>query len=136
MKYLDELLLTDCSSLKSFPEISTNISVLKLTGTSIEEFPPSIMSWPHLSELHMSYFENLKKSQHALHRNTDLLLSDTGIQETAPWDKEITDLRHLIIKGCTKQVSFPHDCKYLKRFHFSIFTRTGLMFSSLSTALN
>ncbi|CAN7081412.1 unnamed protein product [Brassica oleracea var. botrytis] len=111
MKYLDELLLTDCSSLKSFPEISTNISVLKLTGTSIEEFPPSIMSWPHLSD-------------------------DTGIQETAPWDKEITDLRHLIIKGCTKQVSFPHDCKYLKRFHFSIFTRTGLMFSSLSTALN
>ncbi|KAL0762930.1 hypothetical protein Bca101_079081 [Brassica carinata] len=123
MKYLDELLLTDCSSLESFPEISTNISVLKLTGTSIEEIPPSIMSWPHLSELHMSYFENLKKSQQALHRNTDLLLSDTGIQETAPWDKETTDLRHLIIKGCTKKVSFPHDCKSLKRFHFSIYKK-------------
>ncbi|WZZ75790.1 hypothetical protein YC2023_087160 [Brassica napus] len=51
MKSLDELVLTDCSSLKIFPEISTNISVLKLAGTAIEELPPSIMSWPHLREL-------------------------------------------------------------------------------------
>ncbi|XP_048620716.1 disease resistance protein TAO1-like [Brassica napus] len=51
MKSLDELVLTDCSSLKSFPEISTNIRVLKLSGTAIEELPPSIMSWPHLREL-------------------------------------------------------------------------------------
>ncbi|KAF2539176.1 hypothetical protein F2Q68_00019756 [Brassica cretica] len=33
------------------PEISTNIRVLKLAGTAIEELPPSIMSWPHLREL-------------------------------------------------------------------------------------
>ncbi|KAG5406873.1 hypothetical protein IGI04_012992 [Brassica rapa subsp. trilocularis] len=51
MKSLDELVLTDCSSLKLFPEISTNISVLKLAGTAIEEVPPSIMSWPRLREL-------------------------------------------------------------------------------------
>ncbi|RID72707.1 hypothetical protein BRARA_C04586 [Brassica rapa] len=51
MKSLDELVLTDCSSMKLFPEISTNISVLKLAGTAIEEVPPSIMSWPHLREL-------------------------------------------------------------------------------------
>ncbi|XP_018480641.1 disease resistance protein TAO1 [Raphanus sativus] len=51
MKSLDTLVLTDCSSLKVFPEISTNIGVLKLTGTAIEQFPPSIMSWPRLREL-------------------------------------------------------------------------------------
>nr|VDD40086.1 unnamed protein product [Brassica oleracea] len=51
MKSLDELVLTDCSSMEIFPEISTNISVLKLAGTAIEELPPSIMSWPHLREL-------------------------------------------------------------------------------------
>ncbi|WZY85319.1 hypothetical protein YC2023_031703 [Brassica napus] len=51
MKSLDELVLTDCSSLKLFPEISTNIRVLKLSGTAIEELPPSIMSWPRLREL-------------------------------------------------------------------------------------
>ncbi|KAL0738753.1 hypothetical protein Bca4012_014963 [Brassica carinata] len=51
MKSLDELALTDCSSLKIFPEISTNITVLKLDGTAIEEIPPSITSWPRLCEL-------------------------------------------------------------------------------------
>ncbi|KAL1202261.1 putative disease resistance protein RPP1 [Cardamine amara subsp. amara] len=36
--------------LKSFPEISTNIRVLMLRGTAIEEVPPSIRSWPHLKD--------------------------------------------------------------------------------------
>ncbi|WZZ75793.1 disease resistance protein TAO1-like [Brassica napus] len=86
MKSLGKLFLTDCSSLKCVPEISTNISVLKLTGTSIEELPRSIMSWPRLRELH---------------------LSDTRIQEIAPWVKERSSLRELVIKGCTKLVSLP-----------------------------
>ncbi|KAH0935336.1 hypothetical protein HID58_012453, partial [Brassica napus] len=82
MKSLRVLALTDCSSLKSFPEISTNIRVLKLTGTAIEEIPPSIMSWPWLSELNI----------------------DTGIQETAPWvKKERSRIRELVIKRCTEQ---------------------------------
>nr|BAW35447.1 disease resistance-like protein [Brassica rapa subsp. pekinensis] len=51
MKSLGELVLTGCSSLKIFPDISTNIRILFLTGTAIEELPPSIMSWPRLSEL-------------------------------------------------------------------------------------
>ncbi|XP_018480640.1 disease resistance protein TAO1-like [Raphanus sativus] len=87
MKSLGKLILTDCSSLNCVPEISTNIRVLKLTGTAIEELPPSIMSWPRLRELH---------------------LSDTRIQEIAPWvKKEKCSLRELVIKGCTKLVSLP-----------------------------
>nr|BAN04700.1 putative disease resistance protein [Brassica rapa subsp. pekinensis]BAN04701.1 putative disease resistance protein [Brassica rapa subsp. pekinensis]BAW35451.1 clubroot resistance protein [Brassica rapa subsp. pekinensis] len=129
MKSLRVLALTDCSSLKSFPEISTNIRVLKLTGTAIEEIPPSIMSWPWLSELNMSYLENLKKSQHALYRITDLLLSDTGIQETAPWvKKERSRIRELVIKRCTEQVSFPQDCKFCKRHHFSLYKHKSNVF--------
>ncbi|XP_033142723.1 probable disease resistance protein RPP1 isoform X3 [Brassica rapa] len=86
MKSLDEVDLTDCSSLKSFPEISTNISVLELTRTSIEELPRSIMSWPRLRWLY---------------------LSETRIQEIAPWIKEMSHLSRLVIKGCTKLVSLP-----------------------------
>nr|BAW35448.1 disease resistance-like protein [Brassica rapa subsp. pekinensis]BAW35449.1 disease resistance-like protein [Brassica rapa subsp. pekinensis] len=117
MKSLDILDLTDCSSLKSFPEISTNISVLKLVGTAIEEIPPSIMSWSHLSVLHISYLENLKKSQHALYRITELLLSEYKKQVY----KKTTCRRHLIIQGCTKQVSFPHNCEFHKRLHCSLY---------------
>ncbi|CAF2130627.1 unnamed protein product [Brassica napus] len=126
MKYLDELLLTDCSSLKSFPEISTNISVLKLAGTAIEEIPPSIMSWPRFH-----HSENLRKSQHALdHHITRLHVSDTSIQEIAPWVKEMSHLHGLVIKGCTKLVSLPqlpaslaildaYNCESLERLHCS-----------------
>ncbi|CAN7126547.1 unnamed protein product [Brassica rapa subsp. narinosa] len=42
MESLSELDLTDCSLLKCFPDISTNIQVLKLSGTAIEEVPLSI----------------------------------------------------------------------------------------------
>ncbi|KAF8101393.1 hypothetical protein N665_0206s0069 [Sinapis alba] len=107
MKSLDILVLTDCSSLKSFHEISTNIRILRLVGTAIQEIPPSIKTWPRLRELHLPYFENLKKYQHALDRITKLHLSDTRIQEIAPWVKERSRLRELVIKGCTKLVSLP-----------------------------
>ena len=46
--------------LKRFPEISTNIIVLDLIVTAVEQVPPSIRSWPRLDQLKMSYFENLK----------------------------------------------------------------------------
>ncbi|CAH8309477.1 unnamed protein product [Eruca vesicaria subsp. sativa] len=41
LESLWELDLSDCSSLKSFPDISTNIVDLKINGTAIEEIPPS-----------------------------------------------------------------------------------------------
>ncbi|KAG2335113.1 hypothetical protein Bca52824_006293, partial [Brassica carinata] len=48
LESLDELSLCDCSMLKSFPHISTNIRYLNLKGTAIEQVPPSIRSWPRL----------------------------------------------------------------------------------------
>ncbi|CAN6826150.1 unnamed protein product [Brassica oleracea] len=96
MKSLDELHLGDCSSLKSFPEISTNIRVLKLKRTAIEEIPQSIRSWSRLERLHMSYSENLGKSQHAFDLITELHLSDTRIQEVSPWVKEMSRLHKLV----------------------------------------
>jgi Leucine-rich repeat (LRR) protein len=39
LKSLDHLNFRYCSELRTFPEFSTNISVLMLFGTNIEEFP-------------------------------------------------------------------------------------------------
>ncbi|KAF3567395.1 hypothetical protein DY000_02013310 [Brassica cretica] len=81
LESLDVLNLRDCSMLKSFPQISTNIRALDLRGTAVEEVPPSIVSWPRLDQLQMSYFENLKECPHALERITWLCLTDTEIRE-------------------------------------------------------
>ncbi|KAG2311130.1 hypothetical protein Bca52824_022687 [Brassica carinata] len=42
LKSLRKLDLTDCSLIKSFPEISTNIEYMYLTGTEIKQVPSSI----------------------------------------------------------------------------------------------
>ncbi|CAH8270763.1 unnamed protein product [Arabidopsis lyrata] len=130
LESLVELDLTDCSALKLFPEISTNVRVLKLSETAIEEVPPSIAFWPRLDELHMSYFENLKELPHALCSITDLYLSDTEIQEVPSLVKRISRLDRLVLKGCRKLESLPQipeslsiidaeDCESLERLDCS-----------------
>uniref|UniRef100_A0A0D3AFR1 ADP-ribosyl cyclase/cyclic ADP-ribose hydrolase n=1 Tax=Brassica oleracea var. oleracea TaxID=109376 RepID=A0A0D3AFR1_BRAOL len=70
LKSLRTLDLTDCSLMQSFPEISTNIKYMYLTGTAIKQVPSSISLWPRLIDLHMSYSENLKDFGYEQHRNT------------------------------------------------------------------
>ncbi|KAF8118181.1 hypothetical protein N665_0006s0174 [Sinapis alba] len=107
LESLHKLDLGDCSMLKRFPQISTNIGDLNIRGTAIEEVPPSIVSWPRLDELKMSYFENLKDFPHALERITKLWLTDTEIQELPPWIKKFARLKEFVLKGCRKLVSLP-----------------------------
>ncbi|XP_019096684.1 PREDICTED: probable disease resistance protein RPP1 [Camelina sativa] len=108
LKSLEELYLRNCSLLKTFPEISTNIKLLKLNGTPIEEVPLATRSWSRFEELHMSYCENLKDSPHALNSITDLHLTNTEIQELGPWVKGFSRLRRLLLNGSQKLVSLPH----------------------------
>ncbi|KAF8112756.1 hypothetical protein N665_0062s0100 [Sinapis alba] len=90
--------LKDCSLLKSFPEISTNIEYLSLIGTSVEEIPSSIRSWSSLVELCMSYSENLKEFSYALDSITELHLRDTNKQEIGPWVKGCSRISRLVLK--------------------------------------
>ena len=106
LKSLTRLDLTDCSSMKYFPEISTNIKYMLLTGTTIKEVPSSIRLWPRLNKLHMSYNENLKEFPHVLDIMTDLVMSNTEIQEIPPWIKR-TRLRRLVLNGCKELLSLP-----------------------------
>ncbi|KAL0784961.1 hypothetical protein Bca101_001206 [Brassica carinata] len=130
MKSLNELDLTDCSLLKFFPEISTNIKYLRLSGTAIEQVPSLIKSWYRLDDLHMTYSESLGESPHVFDCITELHLSDTRIQEISVWIKEMSRLHKLVIKGCTKLVSLPQlpdsiafldaeNCESLERLDYS-----------------
>ncbi|VYS59309.1 unnamed protein product [Arabidopsis thaliana] len=126
LKSLDTLNLTDCSQLKSFPEISTHISELRLKGTAIKEVPLSIMSWSPLADFQISYFESLKEFPHALDIITNLLLVSEDIQEVPPWVKRMSRLRDLSLNNCNNLVSLPQlsdslayiyadNCKSLER---------------------
>ncbi|KAL9810008.1 putative TIR domain, P-loop containing nucleoside triphosphate hydrolase [Arabidopsis thaliana] len=130
LESLDILVLNDCSMLKRFPEISTNVRALYLCGTAIEEVPLSIRSWPRLDELLMSYFDNLVEFPHVLDIITNLDLSGKEIQEVPPLIKRISRLQTLILKGYRKVVSLPQipdslkwidaeDCESLERLDCS-----------------
>nr|ACJ64855.1 disease resistance protein RPP1-like protein R1 [Arabidopsis thaliana] len=125
LKALSTLNLTDCLQLKRFPEISTHIELLMLTGTAIKEVPLSIMSWSRLTLFQMSYFESLKEFSHALDIITELQLSK-DIQEVPPWVKRMSRLRILGLYNCNNLVSLPQlpdslaylyadNCKSLER---------------------
>lgn len=60
LKSLDSLCFSGCLRLRTFPEISTNISFLLLEDTSIEEFP-SYLRLENLVELRM---DNIKSEKH------------------------------------------------------------------------
>ncbi|CAA0384437.1 unnamed protein product [Arabidopsis thaliana] len=117
LKFLDTLNLTDCSQLKSFPEISTHIKYLMLTGTAIKEVPLSIMSWSRLTLFQISYFESLKEFPHALDIITGLWLSKSDIQEVPPWVKRMSRLRDLRLNNCNNLVSLPQLSDSLDNIH-------------------
>ncbi|KAG7563968.1 P-loop containing nucleoside triphosphate hydrolase [Arabidopsis suecica] len=60
LKSLYSLDLSGCSQLRSFPDISTNISELFLNETAIEEVPWWIENFSNLSFISMSECKNLK----------------------------------------------------------------------------
>ncbi|EOA15004.1 hypothetical protein CARUB_v10028353mg [Capsella rubella] len=60
LESLDILSFSECSRLRSFPNISTNISTLDLGGTSIEEVPWWIENFYKLKYLTLAYCNKLK----------------------------------------------------------------------------
>ncbi|KAH0896241.1 hypothetical protein HID58_045809 [Brassica napus] len=78
----------------------------------------------------MSYNENLKEFPHVLDIMTDLVMSNTEIQEISPWIERISRLDRLVLDGCKKLLSLPQlpsslseldaeDCESLERLDCS-----------------
>ncbi|KAH0905165.1 LOW QUALITY PROTEIN: hypothetical protein HID58_044668 [Brassica napus] len=106
---LEELDFSDCSSLVRVPSSignATNLQELDFSRcSSLVELPASI---GNLHVLHMSYNENLKEFPHVLDIMTDLVMSNTEIQEIPPWINRISRLHRLVLSGCKELLSLPH----------------------------
>ncbi|CAF2142438.1 BnaA02g24540D [Brassica napus] len=123
LKSLYRLNLNECSRLKSFPDISDNISTLNLNQTAIEEVPPWIENFSKLESLEMWKCKNLAtlptginlKSLYRLNLSgcpllksfpdissniSTLYLNQTAIEEVPPWIDNFSSLEALEMWEC------------------------------------
>ncbi|KAG7551102.1 Toll/interleukin-1 receptor homology (TIR) domain superfamily [Arabidopsis thaliana x Arabidopsis arenosa] len=102
LESLSILNLDRCSRLQSFPEISSKIGFLSLSGTAIEEVPKTVASWPCLAALDMSGCKNLKTFP-CLPKTIEWLdLSRTGIEEVPLRIDKLSKLNKLLMNSCMK----------------------------------
>lgn len=107
LRSLERVDMYGCSRLRSFPDISTNITSLNISHTAVEEVPESIRRWSRLRTLNIFKNRNLKTVTHIPISVTYLDLSKTGI-EKIPYDiKDVHGLEALYLKGCRKLTSLP-----------------------------
>ncbi|CAF1919463.1 unnamed protein product [Brassica napus] len=123
LKSLYRLNLNECSQLKSFPDISDNISTLYLNQTAIEEVPRWIENFSKLESLEMWKCKNLAtlptginlKSLYRLNLSgcprlksfpdissniSNLYLNQTAIEEVPPWINNFSSLEALEMWEC------------------------------------
>uniref|UniRef100_M4EYP7 TIR domain-containing protein n=1 Tax=Brassica campestris TaxID=3711 RepID=M4EYP7_BRACM len=118
LESLERFTLKGCSRLKSFPDISTNISVLDLSETAIEEFPSSLRL-ENLAELGMCRIksENLWERVQPLtplmamlsSSLTRLYLSDIPtLVELPSLFRNLNKLKSLSIRHCINLETLPN----------------------------
>ncbi|CAN7136936.1 unnamed protein product [Brassica rapa subsp. narinosa] len=97
-----------CSGLRSFPDISRNITTLVIAYTSVEELSASsIRLLSRLCHLDISGSRNLKTLTHVPESVTHLDLSYTSIEMIPDCIKCLHGLQHLYLAGCRKLRSLP-----------------------------
>ncbi|CAA7054371.1 unnamed protein product [Microthlaspi erraticum] len=108
LKSLDKLELSGCSRLRSFPNISSNISKLDLSRTSIEEFP-SKLRLEKLNTLQMKEIKSRKlwEGVQPLTSLKSLDLSGSEKLKEIPDFSLATNLEWMHLKGCTSLVEIP-----------------------------
>ncbi|KAL0877343.1 hypothetical protein Bca101_027048 [Brassica carinata] len=123
---LERIYMIGCSRLRSFPNISTNISQLLLSDTAVEEVPESIMLWSRLSSVDIRRSRNLKTVTHFPGSLWSLDLSYTDIEKIPDCIKDIHQLQSLEVTGCKTLTLLPElpcslrllmaeDCESLER---------------------
>ncbi|XP_024013283.1 putative disease resistance protein At4g11170 isoform X2 [Eutrema salsugineum] len=96
-----------CHRLKTFPEISTNITYLKIKGTAITEVPPSVRSWRRIEEICMERTK-VKRLVHVPYILDALCLrGNTQLVSITNYLTQLRRLRMIDISFCVRIVSLP-----------------------------
>ncbi|KAG7658325.1 Leucine-rich repeat 3 [Arabidopsis suecica] len=108
---LESLGMMGCWQLKNIPDISTNITTLKITDTMLEDLPQSIRLWSGLQVL------DIYGSVNIYHAPAEIYLEGRGadIKKIPDCIKDLDGLKELHIYGCPKIVSLPELPSSLKR---------------------
>lgn len=104
---LERVNMAGCLRLRGFPDISTNMRQLFLSGTWVEEVPSSISMCSRLWYLDLSRCINLKTLTNLPESVVWLNLSYTDIKEIPDYILGLHGLQHLILSGCRKLESLP-----------------------------
>ena len=114
LKKLKKLLIAGCpnlnhlgSQLRSFPDISGNITELDMSNTAIEEFPSSIMAFSCLRKLTTMTAESLRVFPDVPDTIEVLKLHNAGIEEIPPSIKNLSGLTTLSMPRCKKLKVLP-----------------------------
>lgn len=104
---LEDVDMSGCTRLRSFPDISTNIMSLDISDTSVEEVPASISTWSYLLSLSIRGTGNLKTITQ-LHESLYLLdLSYTDIEKIPECNNGLDGVEYLYLAGCRRLTSLP-----------------------------
>ncbi|XP_010422059.1 PREDICTED: putative disease resistance protein At4g11170 isoform X1 [Camelina sativa] len=125
---LEFLHLRYCTRLKTFPEISTNIRLLKIKGTAITEVPPPVEYWSKIEEICMERTK-VKRLVHVPYVLERLCLRGNIELESIPsYLRYLRRLNMIDISYCINIISLPElpgslsaltavNCKSLQRLH-------------------
>ncbi|CAH8380604.1 unnamed protein product [Eruca vesicaria subsp. sativa] len=96
-----------CSRLRTFPDISTNMTSLDISETAVEEVPASISMWYYLWSLSIRGTGNLKTITQ-FHQSLYLLdLSYTDIDKIPECNNGLDGVEYLYLAGCRRLTSLP-----------------------------
>ncbi|KAG2325160.1 hypothetical protein Bca52824_007888 [Brassica carinata] len=112
---LEEVDMSDCSQLRSYPDISMNIKDLDVGNTKLEVHPSIVERLPRLEWLRIGS-RNLKRLTHVPESVTHLDLSNSDIVRIPDCVIGLSRLESLFVFKCRKLVSLqglPSSLKYI-----------------------
>ncbi|XP_010442001.2 PREDICTED: disease resistance protein TAO1-like isoform X2 [Camelina sativa] len=115
LKSLSFLNICECSKLKDFPEISSEIVVLSASFTAIREVPLSVQHWNRLKRLTMICCETVTTFPLLPATVSKLYLDYSRITEIPGWIKNLNGLKILSMTYCEQLLDISPDiCKLIR----------------------
>ncbi|XP_048633485.1 disease resistance protein RML1A-like isoform X1 [Brassica napus] len=128
---LEEVNMSDCSGLRSYPDISINIKDLDVENTHMEAHPSIGDCLPLLEWLRIGGI-NLKRLTHVPESVTHLDLSNSGLEKLPYCIIGLSRLESLFVYRCRKLVSLlglPRSLKYINANDCESLERVSFVFS-------